>query len=859
MKKFLLLLTALSSIASTAIAGPITPDEALARLSGPDSRMNAAGKNGKKPTLVMTANTVKGNPSVYVFNRPDNDGYMLLSADDEAYPLLGYADGGSFDADNIPPAMQWWIDEYGRQIQYAAENPSSSDKFSVASAKLEASRAGREAIAPMIKTDWDQIAPYNNMCPQDGVTRTYTGCVATAMAQVMNYWKYPACGKGTITYTSSTIQKKLQLDFSSRAFDWDNMLDTYYPGQYNDAQAQAVAYLMKACGYSVKMDYGTDSSGALAMMIRQGLVKYFDYDPNAVYDLRMFHSSTEWEEMIYDNLKNVGPILYGGGSTIGGGHSFICDGYDGEGYFHFNWGWTGMSNGYFSLDALNPSALGSGGGDGGGYNFTQDAVFGIQPPTGKPVVPQADAMTEMGSLVADITDNRISFDLDMQNGAMWVNYNPTTLRFKVGACFKPQGQTAGQTVYCDATTTKWQVQSGYGFGPKSLDAIYLPDLGLSDGTYKVSIVTMSLSEADADWIPVKCPYGYYDYVVLTKNGDSYSVENFPAASVDIVDGGFTGNLYYGCTSRVWAELKNSFDIEVTTGLAPVLAGTTSLAFLGESVLVTVPPHSTKRVEWTTPMYALQQQYGSPSGPVEYLMSFMDEISMLVYSNDITKKVTMLPNPGLPKITSSDPVVKGAKRQFSFDGGIKLKYIVEDPSNMEISADLTLSSGYFAYPVMACLCSTTEEADGTVEILTYSGTTMFINEGDKATFNTVLSYPAIEPGREYYLLMAYEYNSQFAGIQNPRPVIVQLAQSGVEDVAVDSEISIVYDSNTASVTASAAGGLRSIEAYNLNGTLLTSTASDGTVASLSLENASRGFLIIAVRDARGNVKTTKIFR
>ena len=858
MKRIFLFAVALFSMASAAIASPVTPEQALARLGGDRAAMRAPGKNGVTPALVMTATTEAGAPAVYVFNRPDDGGYMLLSADDEAYPLLGYADDGAFDPANIPPAMQWLIDEYARQIRYAVENPVAAPGLSAASAALAASRAGRRAIEPMIKTDWDQIAPYNNMCPQDGLTRTYTGCVATAMAQVMNYWKYPERGQGTITYTSTTIQKRLSLDLSLRAFDWDNMLPTYYPGQYNEKQADAVAYLMKACGFSVKMDYGTDSSGALAMLIRHGLVKYFNYDGNAVYDLRLFHSATEWEQMIYDNLKDVGPILYGGASTIGGGHSFICDGYDGEGYFHFNWGWTGMSNGYFSLDALNPDSLGSGGGNGGGYNFTQDAVFGIQPPTGKPVEPQPEAMTQMGSLFAEVKDGNIAFDLDMQNGAMWVNYNPATLRFKVGACFEPQGSTPGETVYADASQVKWQVQSGYGFGPKSLSPIALAGLGLADGTYRVSIVTMSLSQSDAEWIPTRIPYGYYGYVVLTKKGDSYSVENLPAPSVDITDGGFEGNLYYGCVSKVWAELSNPYDIEVTTGLAPVLAGKQTLEYLGESVLVTVAPHSTKRVEWTTPLYALTQQFGALSEPTDYLLSFMDEISMLIYSSDITKPVTMLPNPGVPKVTADNPVVAGAKRDYVTEGGLKISYTVEDASNMEISSAINLSSGYFAYPVMACLCSTTKEADGSVEILTYAGKTMFLDEG-RTAFNTVLSYPAMEPGKEYYILMAFEYASQLAGIQNPRPVIVRLMQSGVEDVAVDADIKLVYDAATATVTATAVAGLSSVEAYNISGALIASATSDGTAATLSLESAPRGIVILTARDLHGNAKIIKLAR
>ena len=209
----------------------------------------------------------------------------------------------------------------------------------------------------MITAMWDQIEPYNNMAPLYGSERTYTGCVATTMAMVMDYWNYPEKGQGKVSYTASTIGKRIELDFSKRKFDWDNMLRSYdIDGEYSAEQTDAVAYLMKACGYAVKMDYSTSASATLAMYIGQAMAKYFNYDPNYRYELRLHHSSSEWEQIIYDNLKNAGPVLYGGGSYLGGGHSFVCDGYDGNGFFHFNWGWSGISNGYFSLDALQPDA-----------------------------------------------------------------------------------------------------------------------------------------------------------------------------------------------------------------------------------------------------------------------------------------------------------------------------------------------------------------------------------------------------------------------------------------------------------------------------------------------------------------------
>ena len=325
-----LLITLLAAgVAASAQAKVLTPDEALQRAAGNSGMQKAIGKSVSDSRLMYTLRA-EDQPALYVFDKSsENTGYLVLSADDMAYPVLGYADKGDFDPDNMPEAMKWWLQQYADQIAYARKN---AGKPVMTTAKDD----NREPIAPQIKTEWDQVEPYNNQCPSYSGIRTYTGCVATAIAQVMKYWEYPERGKGTISYTASSIQKRLSMNFAAKAFDWGNMLLRYDEGKYTDEQAAAVAYLMKACGYAVKMDYGTDSSGALAMNIANALEKYFSYDGNIDYQLRQLYSSTEWADMMYENLRDVGPVIYGGGSMIGGGHSVICDGYSQDGYFHFN-------------------------------------------------------------------------------------------------------------------------------------------------------------------------------------------------------------------------------------------------------------------------------------------------------------------------------------------------------------------------------------------------------------------------------------------------------------------------------------------------------------------------------------------
>ena len=483
-------------MALTAGAATVSPEEALARACADSHRV--ASRINLSPVLAHTAISDEGRNAVYVFNNPGRSGYMLLAADDVAYPLLAYADSGSFDPDSIPESMQWWLDEYSRQIDWAVAHGARTAQ--------QKTTADRTPVAPMLSTCWDQDEPFNNQCPLSGGLRTYTGCVATAMAQVMKYWNYPERGTGTITYTPASLGKKYTLNLENRAFEWDKMRDTYLPGRYSDEEADAVAYLMKACGYAVKMDYGLESSGALAMNIREGMVKYFGYDANAYYTMRMYYSPSEWEELIYTNLAETGPVIYGGLSQLGGGHSFVCDGYDGEGFFHFNWGWTGISNGYFSLDAISPDALGSGGGSGGGYNFSQDAVLGIQPPTGQPEISRQPALTQLGSLTAELDGSLMTINLDSQLGAMWINYNPETIDVRFGVCFESESDT----IYADADSRDWKIPAGYGTTPSGLKPrVELSDLDLAEGSYTVSLVTRDISLEDSQWQPTLVPYGFY--------------------------------------------------------------------------------------------------------------------------------------------------------------------------------------------------------------------------------------------------------------------------------------------------------------------------------------------------------------
>ncbi|MDO4320118.1 MAG: C10 family peptidase [Bacteroidales bacterium] len=809
-----IMLLAAAAVAVGMQAATITPAQALARAGQDPSAHKVAGNRAAGMRLVHTRQAADGEPAVYIFNAAKSgDGYLVLSADDLAYPVLGYADSGEFDAEAMPEAMRWWLDQYAGQIAYARGRAAVHPVMAPAGTAADT----RQPIAPMITTDWDQDEPYNLQCPSYNAMHTYTGCVATAMAQVMKYWEYPERGTGTISYTSTSIQKRLSMNFGAKEFDWANMLDRYKEGAYTDEQAAAVAYLMKACGHAVKMDYGTDSSGALAMNIARALTKYFKYDGNIDYQLRQYHSSSEWADMIYRNLKEVGPILYGGASTIGGGHSFICDGYSSDGYFHFNWGWTGMSNGYFLLESLDPYALGAGGGMGGGYNFTQDAVLGIQPPTGDPVVERPEVLTQCGSLAGVVKDGTLFFDLFAEEQAMWVNYNPSTLKVRFGVRIEPQGTTGGSTRYAAVSDKAFSIEPGYGTAPSMFDpALDLAAVNLPDGTYKLTIVTAD-PEVDPDgWQDIKVNYGYYTSLVLRRSGSAYEVDNHDVSRLSVVGASVAGNsLYYGCTNRITVKVTNDNDIELSSGFAPVIVYNNSPVMLGESIYLSLKPGETVERTWDTDLYLLSQYFGVDKD-IDVYLTFFDEATYNMYTVDYYKKFTMHPNPGTPAMSALSVTIPGRETVSETFQGARIKvYQLGDETATTVNARLRLDKGMCAYNVYACLASTEVDAGGNVAVLNYAGSPVYIaNPGETADFSTMLDLSEARPGELYSIMMAYGFGQDLVPVSGSVAFLRTGTGAGVDDISADASGSLRY---TGGMVCSADGA--TIEVYDTAGVMV----------------------------------------
>lgn len=337
---------------------------------------------------------------IYAFNC-EGGGYVIASGDSRALPVLGYSDTGAIDWEQMPENMRVWLRLYDEAIATLGDRSDFEDGDCLMGRTV--TRTSRAAVEPLIRTNWYQIVPYYNNCPlYEGVDTTktgkrcLTGCVATSMAQVLNYYQWPKTTvEGLSGYDIVTTQEDEEnvwhIDsLPPVTFEWADMLDCYLEprdGSLNpkeilgtESQQQAVATLMRYCGQAVQMKYGANESAASPYAQHEALTKHFGYPAATLLSIRTFYGIDEWEDIIYGELAASRPVLYFGFSE-NEGHSFICDGYDGDGLFHINWGWGGKDDGYFSLSVLNPynnTSAGSGS-SGIGYSISQGAIIYLDP------------------------------------------------------------------------------------------------------------------------------------------------------------------------------------------------------------------------------------------------------------------------------------------------------------------------------------------------------------------------------------------------------------------------------------------------------------------------------------------------
>jgi hypothetical protein len=325
-----------------------------------------------------------GYSEFFIFNNMAGKGYVIIAADESVIPVLGYSYENNFGTETLPPNLKAWLDGYAEQIrQTVAMRAAATEEIR---ADWECLRQGKTlpiksetAVPPLVATRWSQSPYYNDKCPYDynHNSRTLTGCVATAMAQIMKYWNYPEHGFGSHSYVPESHPEygTLYVDFSAVNYPWNSM-----PTSVNSSN-DAVATLMYHCGVSVDMNYGISGSpdyGSAAYIIDNGsgrpcaenaLKSYFDYKNTLHAELKSDYSDSQWINILKTELDNSKPMIYGGFGS--GGHAFVCDGYDNNNYIHFNWGWGGSYDDYYYINSLNPASQ--------NYTQNQQALVGIEP------------------------------------------------------------------------------------------------------------------------------------------------------------------------------------------------------------------------------------------------------------------------------------------------------------------------------------------------------------------------------------------------------------------------------------------------------------------------------------------------
>jgi hypothetical protein len=413
-----------------------------------DANLQLAYQTFSKTGLIKDSATL-----FYVFNVAAAKGFVIVSGDDNAMPVLAYSDEHDFDSKKIPVSVAKWLEGYKSQLRTILGNTVQQNSAATSAWEelLNPSNISKNreqnavVVAPIMQTKWDQSPYYNAFCPTDYdyQQQTVTGCVATAMAQIMKRWNYPANGAGFHSYNTQKYGT-LSANFGSTGYQWNAM-----PNMVNSANS-AVATLMYQVGVSVDMNYGvgeTGGSGAYVINAQSPVINcaeyafktYFGYDKTLQGIERKNYSDAQWITLLKTELNANRPVLYAGFGS-GGGHCFVTDGYDDNNYFHFNWGWSGAYDGYFTINALNPGGVGTGGGS-GGFNSGHQAVIGIKPGDG----------SGGGGTGTDVTDLRLYDDIvvstNTQSNAVKMYYAEA---FKVTAAIGNYGTKSFSGDYCAA-------------------------------------------------------------------------------------------------------------------------------------------------------------------------------------------------------------------------------------------------------------------------------------------------------------------------------------------------------------------------------------------------------------------------
>ena len=579
-------------------------------------------------------------PAYYVFNADKRDGgYVIVAGDDRVPQVLGYSDEGTFDSENVPEALQDWLDGYAAQITALDEG-----------ATMATHITGSRPVAPLVQATWSQNSPYYILLPfRPNGQHALVGCVATAMAQVMHYWQWPKRPTNTIPgYVSNTLGYDMP-PLPPVDFNWQAMQDTYFTTDTIGIAAQAAATLSLYCAQAVEMDFKENSSSAKTRNVRNALVHYFGYSPDIKTLYRSLYTTQEWESIILDELKARRPVIYAG-SKLPSGHAFICDGYDGNGMFHFNWGWNGKCNGYFLLNVLNPDLQGAGSASGTyGYIISQMIVTGVKPgTTSQNELHVYNEYVEIKDCIESRTSVNEDFKVIQETHLLNCAYDSIDFNYAWGL------YQDNSLVKIIEPATKYDLPSWY---YTRLSRTLSLGSGITSGVFRIVPIYCELNSDN--WRP--CPGGDINYIDVTIDGNhcnfighgdamtpNYQVNDIsvegnmhPKRPVDVTlnvtNLGYTRNdiIYMFADDQVvsvgFADVPNSETCNVELRYFPENTGSVTLKFTldeaGENVL------------GTTVVTINQMSTANLTGSAQAL-NVADETNRIIYANEFAATVTV---------------------------------------------------------------------------------------------------------------------------------------------------------------------------------------------------------------------------
>ncbi len=514
----------------------LSPEEAIEALDNSCVRKIAPEAHSSLQLAHTVVDGATGQPTVYVFNSAPSGGFCIAAADEAVGDiLLGYSDSSSFDATAVHPGMEWLLEMYSARVVEASVRRNT--------------RSARVEVAPIASTMWAQEAPYNDLCPVVMGSRAAAGCVAIAVAQVMKVHQWPAQGTGSKEYSYTLVEAdgnptvSVGSNFGSHTYQWDQMLDSYLDGS-TPGQREAVAQLAFDCGVAASTAYSS-SSAARSIDAGRGMLEHFAYDKGMRYLDRKWFSYSEWEEIIYSQLSQGHPVVYSGsGETTG--HTFLVDGADANGFFHFNWGWYGISDGYYSLADLSPADPGD---VTRSFNSSQNILVDIIPDAGSPL---AGCMA-----IADVLGtNRTVYNADTD----YINMLGGFYSFALGSVQYSLGLLVDTETPQYVSALGGMLDTTWGYGQVAVYAGSFPE-----GEYDVYPVFKTMS---GQWTKM-----YYDrsitsgHLHFVKNGSTLTITGggpeSPAAG-DVVSAVYTGaEPADGIEPKLFPGREYDFVFEVT--------------------------------------------------------------------------------------------------------------------------------------------------------------------------------------------------------------------------------------------------------------------------------------------------------